>query len=95
VAGVLDGVGAVQQGLAAQPCADGAGFVGGQGRGVAVTSTPEVLGMIEEAMGEMVGHRLGVRPAAAGGVIPGSRTRPAARVSGSADRRPDRNDRQK
>ena len=52
---VFDDVGAGEQRLAAQPAADGPGFVDGLRRARPVTMLYVVLGVVEEAMGEMVG----------------------------------------
>jgi hypothetical protein len=53
--GTLERVGAVEQRLAAQPTADGAGRVDGLRRGIALTSGQLVPGVVEQTVGEMVG----------------------------------------
>ena len=53
--GVFGRFGPVQQGLAAQPGADSAGFVDSLRCGLVVTITQQVLGVVEQAVGEVVG----------------------------------------
>ena len=47
--------GAVQQRLTAQAVADVAGFIGDRLGGVGVALAPQVLGIVEQAVGEMIG----------------------------------------
>ena len=50
-----DGCGAVEQRLAAQPLGDVAGFADGRRGGFGVSEALQVLGVVEQAMGEVVG----------------------------------------
>ena len=52
---LLHRVGAVEQRLAAQAVADGAGFLDGQGGGLGIALAGKVPGVVEQAVGEMVG----------------------------------------
>src|SRR5215475_3578650 len=54
-AGGLDGVGAVEQRLAAQAAGDLAGFADGGPGGLVITGAEQVLGVVEQAVGEVVG----------------------------------------
>jgi hypothetical protein len=50
--------GAGKQRLAVQAAGDAAGFLDGRRGGVGVAGAPEVLGVVEEAVGEVVGGAL-------------------------------------
>jgi hypothetical protein len=52
---VPDGVGAVQQWLAAQALADVAGFLDGSGSSLGIVLAHEIPGMVEQAVCEVVG----------------------------------------
>ena len=52
---MLERVGAVEQRLAAQPTADGAGLINGLRRGITSISAQLILGVVEQTVGEMVG----------------------------------------
>ena len=54
--GALDGLGAVQQRLAAQPVGDAPGFLHRGRRALGVTQPREVLGIVEQAMREVIGR---------------------------------------
>jgi len=90
--GGLDGVRAVQQRLAAQPPGDTAGFAGRRPRGLVIVGVEQVLGVVEQAMGEVVrsgvllaqpGDRGRERRSATGPAAVAGRARAAAAVLGA------------
>jgi hypothetical protein len=59
---------AVEQGLAAQPAADVAGFAGVDRGGLVITQVGEMLGVVEQAVGEVVGGAVLAQADDGGGV---------------------------
>ena len=75
--------GPVQQRLAAQPPGDGPGFGNGEGGGASVVQAGEVPGVVEQAMGEVVGGGLFAQAADRRGEV--GRGGRAGLASGKAD----------
>jgi len=77
--GGLGGVRAVEQGLAAESAGDVAGFADGRFGGLVIAQAEQVLGVIEQAVGQVVGggmlaqpgDRRGERRAGVGATIAG------------------------